>query len=90
MTYDTAAGRYRQWVFDSDGYRHDADGRWDAATSTLTWRGRVDGTTFVIEDRWTSPDRLEWVLTRRNADGRRLQEIRGVVTRSREVGAPQR
>jgi hypothetical protein len=43
----------------------------------------VDGATFAIDDRWVSPDRLEWTLTRTGADGRRLQTIRGVLTRAR-------
>ena len=77
MTYDVARGRYRQWLFDADGYRHEAEGQWDPATSTLRWRGQVDGATFAIDDRWVSPDRLEWTLTRTGPDGRRLQTIRG-------------
>lgn len=80
MTYDPEAG-FRQWVSDSDGYRHEAVGRWDAATSTLRWEGKVDGTTFVIEDRWVSRDRLEWTLVRTAADGRIVQSIEGVVSR---------
>lgn len=82
MTYDREAGLYRQWVSDSDGYRHEALGRWNATTSTLTWHGHVDGVRFVIDDRWVSRDRLEWTLTRTAADGRLLQTIRGVVSRA--------
>jgi len=81
MTYDAAAGIYRQWVFDSDGYRHELSGRWDPATSTLRWEGDVDGARVVIDDRWVSRDRLEWTLTRTAADGRLLQTIRGLVSR---------
>ncbi len=81
MTYDAEARAYRQWVFDSEGYRHEAQGRWDAATSTLRWEADVDGSRLVIDDRWVSPDRLEWTLTRTAADGRLLQTIRGVVSR---------
>ena len=83
MTYDVARGRYRQWLFDADGYRHEAEGQWDPATSTLRWRGQVDGATFAIDDRWVSPDRLEWTLTRTGPDGRRLQTIRGILMRVR-------
>ena len=81
MTYDKDAGIYRQWVFDSDGYRHEARGRWNAATSTLRWEGEAGGARFVIDDRWVSSDRLEWTLTRTGADGRLIQRIDGVVTR---------
>jgi hypothetical protein len=56
-TYDADAGLYRQWVFDSDGYRHEAVGRWNAVTSTRRWDGRVDGASFVIDDHWVSRDR---------------------------------
>jgi hypothetical protein len=83
MTYDGKAGRYRQWVFDSDGYRHEATGRWDRATSTLTWEGTTGGSSFVIEDRWVSSDRLEWTLRRTDAKRRRLQTVEGVLTRVR-------
>jgi hypothetical protein len=81
MTYDAAAGIFRQWVFDSDGYRHELRGRWDPGTSTLRWEGDVDGARLVIDDRWVSRDRLEWTLTRTSADGNILQTIRGVVSR---------
>lgn len=83
MTYDPEARVYRQWVFDSDGYRHDALGQWDPATSTLRWKGQVDGASIVIDDHWVSRDRLEWTLTRVSADGRLLQTIQGVVSRRR-------
>lgn len=82
MTYDPAGRVYRQWVFDSDGYRHEAVGRWDPATATLRWEGSVDGTRFVIDDHWVSRDRLQWTLTRTAADGRLLQSIEGVVVRT--------
>ena len=29
MTYDVKADLYRQWVFDADGYHHEATGRWE-------------------------------------------------------------
>jgi hypothetical protein len=82
MTYSPEAGLYHQWVFDSDGYRHEATGRWNSATSTLRWEGKVDGATFVIDDHWVSRDRLEWTLTRTAADGRLIQSIEGVVVRT--------
>jgi hypothetical protein len=81
MTYDAEAGVYRQWVFDSDGYRHEARGRWNAATSTLRWEGEAAGARLVIDDHWVSPDRLEWTLMRTAPDGRLLQKIDGVVAR---------
>jgi hypothetical protein len=77
MTYSD--GVYLQWLFDSSGYRHEATGSWDQATSTLTWRGPD----LLIEDRWVSPDRLEWTLHR--AD----REIGGVVTRRPRTQARQ-
>src|SRR3954454_20162627 len=33
MTFDVEAGVYRQWVFSSDGYRHEAEGDWNPASS---------------------------------------------------------
>jgi hypothetical protein len=82
MTYDAGSRNYRQWVFSSDGYRHEATGQWDAATATMTWTGKTADTTFVIDDHWATPDRLEWTLTRTNAQGEVVQTIEGVVTRA--------
>ncbi len=81
MTYDVDSGRYWQWVFDSDGYRHVAAASWDPATATLTWTGARNGATFAIADRWVTPDRLEWSLTRTTADGRVSQTITGTLVR---------
>ncbi len=81
MTYDVSAGVYRQWLFDSDGYYHQAEGQWDQASSTLRWQGKTAGTSFVIEDHWLSPDRLEWTLLRTDAEGRKLQTIAGTLIR---------
>jgi len=82
MTYDPASRLYQQWVFSSDGYSHTAAGRWDAATSTLEWRGKSGETEFVILDHWASADRLEWTLRRTKADGTLVQTIAGTVSRA--------
>jgi hypothetical protein len=81
MTFDAEKNVYRQWVFSSDGYRHEAEGAWNAATSTLRWRGTSDGTSFVIDDKFVSPDRLDWTLRRVDNAGRELQMIEGTLTR---------
>jgi hypothetical protein len=81
MTWDEGAKVYRQWVFDGDGYWHTAEGRWDAAASTLTWQGEKDGISVVIRDRWIDADRLEWTLRRTAPDGRVLQTIDGTLIR---------
>ena len=82
MTFDTEAGVYRQWVFSSDGYQHEATGTWNATTSTLRWTGKTNNTSFVIDDHWVSADRLEWTLTRTDSAGKVVQTITGVVTRA--------
>lgn len=82
MTYDEAHGVYRQWVFSSDGYTHQAEGTWDSATSTLRWSGEADGTSFVILDHFVSPERLDWTLRRTRADGQAIQTIEGQLTRT--------
>ncbi|MEW6269115.1 MAG: DUF1579 family protein [Thermodesulfobacteriota bacterium] len=82
MTWDERVGVYRQWVFDADGYWHVAEGRWDPATATLTWRGEKDGAAIVVTDRWLDADRLHWTLTRTAPDGRVLQRIEGTLTRT--------
>jgi hypothetical protein len=81
MTYDDEAKLFRQWVFSSDGYSHEANGSWDAAASTLRWEGKNAESSFVIIDHWTSADRLEWTLDRKNAAGKTLQTIEGALER---------
>ncbi|MBX3411950.1 MAG: DUF1579 family protein [Pirellulales bacterium] len=81
MTYDTAADLYRQWVFASDGYYHEAVGKWNRSTSVLRWTGKTADASFVIDDRWVSPDRLEWTLQRTDASGKPTQTIQGTLTR---------
>ncbi|HEY8517137.1 MAG TPA: DUF1579 family protein [Candidatus Binatia bacterium] len=82
MTREPATGVLRQWLFDSDGYWHTAEGSWHPASETITWRGEKDGASFVIEDRWRSPDRLEWTLVRKDGDGRTVRTIDGTLTRA--------
>lgn len=84
MTYDDDAGVYRQWVFSSDGYTHEATGRWEPATSTLRWEGKSGQNSFVIDDHWASPDRLEWTLRRQDSSGHLQQTIDGTVTRTQK------
>jgi hypothetical protein len=81
MTYDMEADVYRQWVFSSDGYRHEAEGRWNPASSILRWEGKTAETSFVIEDHWVSPDRLEWTLVRTDGTGHTVQAIEGTLIR---------
>lgn len=71
MTYDRDTGRFQQFLFDSSGYRHQAEGVWDDRSSTLVWTGRG----LRIEDRFRGPDRLEWTAVRPNA------RLEGVVER---------
>ena len=77
MTYDVQAGVYRQWVFDSDGYRHQAEGQWDSASSTLRWQGKTADTPslsriigFALTD-WSGPFSGR---TLRDANCRQFQE----------------
>jgi hypothetical protein len=83
MTFDEQAQVYRQWIFSSDGYQHTASGTWDESTSILTWKGKTSGGSFVIEDHWVSPDRLDWTLRRIDSNGKLLQTIDGTVTRDK-------
>lgn len=82
MTWDADAHVFRQWVFDADGYFHTAIGTFDPTLTLLTWRGDKDGVSFVIEDRWTSPDRITWTLRRTASDGRVLETMDGTLVRA--------
>jgi hypothetical protein len=82
MTYDEPTGAYRQWVYSSDGYRHEATGKWDEKSNVLTWQGTTMEGTFVIEDHFVSADRLEWNLVRKDGAGKVVQTITGVVARA--------
>jgi len=79
MTYDEEQKLYRQWVFSSDGYHHEATGTWNPATSTLRWTGKSGDNTFVIDDRFVGPGKLAWTLTRTNPKGQLVQTITGVL-----------
>lgn len=80
MTYDAASDLYHQWLFDSSGYRHQASGRWDASTETLTWEGTLGPNRLVIRDRFRG-DRLEWELEETAPDGTVVRTIEGVLRR---------
>jgi hypothetical protein len=84
MTYDPETKLFKQWVFASDGYTHAADGTWDAATNTLRWTGKTGANSFVIDDKFVAPDRLEWMLTRTDAAGQTVQTISGALKRVAE------
>jgi len=90
MTYDAAEGLFRQWVFSSDGYRHEATGTWNAATSTIQWKGTSPAGSFVIQDRWTNNDQLDWTLERSDPQGRTVQTIVGTVSRAASVARPEK
>jgi hypothetical protein len=79
MTYDDEQQVYRQWVFSSDGYHHEATGVWNPATSTLRWSGTSGDNTFVIDDHFLGTDTLAWTLTRTNPAGQVVQTITGVL-----------
>ena len=82
MTFDPATNLYHQWVFDADGYHHEADGKWDPSTSILRWTGKVGDQSFVVNDHWVSPNRLEWTLVRTDSNGKQVQSIKGTVVRT--------
>jgi hypothetical protein len=79
MTYDADQHAYRQWVFSSDGYHHEATGTWNPATSTLRWTGKSGDNSFVIDDRFVGSDKLIWTLTRTNSKGQTVQTITGTL-----------
>ena len=81
MTYDSQIRVFRQWVFSSDGYYHEAQGAWNASTATLRWEGKTDRGSFVVEDHWVSPDRLDWTLRRTDAKGNVTRVIDGSLRR---------
>lgn len=89
MTFDEELGVFQQWVFSSDGYRHEATGTWNAATSTLEWKGTSPAGSFVIQDHWTNRDRLDWTLERKDAQGRTVQTIAGTVSRATGKAPPE-
>lgn len=87
MTYDEDEKVYRQWVFSSDGYHHEATGTWNPATSTLRWSGKSGENTFVIDDHFVGSGELAWTLTRTNPAGRTVQTITGALRRKHKQEA---
>lgn len=81
MLYDPPSKTYLQWLFDSSGYRHQAEGRWDPETQVLRWQGKLADGTFQIDDHFVGPGRLEWTLMHWDSEGKVVREIEGVLTR---------
>jgi len=84
MTYDAEKKVYRQWYFDSKGIipRGEELGKWDEATKTLTWTGRLgNGITKTGVTRFIDKDTNEWTVVFKDSDGKVLLDMEGKAKR---------
>ncbi len=73
MAYDPEDNVYLQWYFDSAGSipRSETRGKWDEATKTFTWTGRLgNGTTSTQIHRFIDADTQEWTLVLQDGTGK--------------------
>lgn len=86
MSYDPKQREYRQWYFDTNNPAPLGEdrGRWDEATQTLTWRGKLDNevTTETIE-RFKDKDNFTWTFVAKDRSGQVVETIEAKVTRKK-------
>jgi Protein of unknown function (DUF1579) len=83
MTYDTRANTYKSWVFFSSGIVLATDGKWDAATRTMTSTGRdpESGVTARIKATFPEDGVERWSSIETDRDGKVIAETTGKNTR---------
>ena len=73
MAYDAENKEYRQFYFDSNGGipRGENRGKWDEATKTFTWTGRLaNGIMTTQAHQFIDNDRQEWTLVFKDSTGK--------------------
>ena len=84
MTYDPKRREYRQWYFDVNNPASLGEdrGRWDEATQTLTWNGKLDdGNTMETAERFIDKDTFTWTSVVKDRSGQVLETIDAKVRR---------
>lgn len=70
MGYDREKGVYRRWLFTSEGFASESEGRWDASTSTMTWKPvNIPPNTTAAIKHVQKKDRYEFDLLFKDNDG---------------------
>jgi Protein of unknown function (DUF1579) len=86
MVYDRQTKQYRSWWFDNKGVipRGDTTGQWDAQSESLVFRSDLgDGNIQAMKLTFTNKDRIDWMMTIRNQDGRSMMDVVGHTTRKK-------
>jgi hypothetical protein len=84
VTYDPDRKAYRSWWYNSEGRTTKAEGQWDDASATLTYRSDLgDGITARSSAHFLDNDRHEWEVVVTGADGKLYFHGQWHVTRSR-------
>lgn len=83
-TYDSEAGVFRSWFFDSNGSfpRNEMIGRWDGKTNTMTYKGTdPNGVSTTVILKLTDLDHVDWTGTWQDKSGKVLMEMVGKTSR---------
>jgi hypothetical protein len=87
MSYDPKRSEYRQWYFDANNPASlgEVRGKWDEATQTLTWRGKLDdGVTTETIERFTDKDNFTWTMVAKGRTGQVMLDMQATVTRKQK------
>jgi hypothetical protein len=87
MTYDARTSVYRRWTFTSAGLAGQAEGQWDDAAKTMTWKdiSAPPNVTGSVKD-VLSQDRFETTVFFKTADGQVLADSTTTATRQKQTG----
>jgi len=82
--YDASKKVYRRWLFTSSGLASEAEGHWDEAKRTMTWKALnlpagVTGTITEVHEK----DRIQTTVLIKRNDGQVLTDLTVVATRKK-------
>lgn len=86
MTYDVDKKSFRSWTFTSDGQATESDGKWDAATQTMTFISiqRPNGQKVTITANFAEAGIERWKMTVADETGKLISNLIGKNIRQKE------
>lgn len=81
MTWDEEDETYRNWVFVSNGETMTWDGRWNAESRSMSWKGTQDQRTLTLTSEFAEPGLEKWTLISLNQFGQQGPAISGTSRR---------
>jgi len=86
MTYDPRKKVYRSWMFFSNGYVSESEGKWDDASRTMTSSSRdaESGNTTTINANFAEEGVENWKIVVKDRDGKLIGETTGKNVRRKQ------